>query len=375
MPPSTTAPGDRTDGEASPPGGTTPGHGTEKPDSPTDLSSPSWRYVLRKTAREFSGDQCTDLAASLTYYAVLALFPAALALISILGLVGQSASSVDAITGILRDLGAGTAVDTIQPTLEGLTQNSAAGLTLVLGLLGALWSASGYVGAFGRAMNRVYEVEEGRPAWKLRPVMLLVTVVVVVLAALALVMLVVSGPLADAIGRSLGLGTALVTTWQVVKWPVLVGVVVVIIAVLYWATPNVRQPKFRWVSVGAGVALLTWVALSVLFGVYVANFSSYNKTYGALAGVIVFLLWLWLTNIALLFGAELDAELERGRELQAGIAAEETIQLPARDDRKAVKAEEQRAEDIRRGRELRLARGGDVPAGSAGPDGRDDGST
>ncbi len=331
----------------------------DKPDSPTDITTPSWSFVARKTAREFTHDQCTDLAAALTYYAVLALFPAALALVSILGLVGQGTSSVDAVTGVLRDVGAGSAVDTIKPTLDQLARNQAAGLTFVLGLVGALWSASGYVGAFGRAMNRIYEVEEGRPVWKLRPVMLLVTLVLVVLAATAMVMLVVSGPVAQAIGSSLGVGDALVTTWQIAKWPVLVLVVVLIIAILYWSTPNVRQPKFRWLSVGALVALVTWVVLSALFGFYVANFSSYNKTYGALAGVIVFLLWLWLTNIALLFGAELDAELERGRQLQAGIAAEESIQLPTRDDRGIAKSAEKRREDVRRGRALRRSRGED----------------
>jgi membrane protein len=216
-----------------------------------------------------------------------------------------------------------------------------------------LWSASAYVGAFGRAMNRMYETGEGRPIWKLRPLMLLVTLVLVLLAALTLVGLVVSGPVAEAVGGALGLGSAAVLAWQIAKWPVILLVVMLIVATLYWATPNVRQSKFRWLSMGAALAILVWIVLSAGFGFYVSNFSTYDRTYGSLAGVIVFLLWLWLTNLALLFGAELDAELERGRELQAGIPAERTIQLPARDTAGIEKAEKKAEDDERRGREIR----------------------
>jgi len=328
-----------------------------KPDSPGDLTKPSWSYVLKKTAREFAKDQCTDLAAALTYYAVLALFPAAIALLSLVSLVGQGQQTVDTLLGILSAVGASSAADTLRPTLTQLAQTPGAGFALVVGLLGALWSASGYVGAFGRAMNRMYEIGEGRPIWKLRPLMLLVTLVLVVLAAVTLVGLVVSGPVAMAVGNAIGLGSTVVLVWQIAKWPVMLAFVVLIVAILYYATPNVRQPKFRWMSVGALLAIVTWIVLSAAFGFYVANFSSFNKTYGALAGVIVFLLWLWITNLALLFGAELDAELERGRELQAGVAAEESLQLPARDTRNIEKAEAKHEEDVRRGRELRRSRG------------------
>ena len=192
-------------------------------------------------------------------------------------------------------------------------------------------------------MNRIYEVEEGRPIWKLRPVMLLVTLVAVVLVALVALALVVTGPAAQAVGDAIGLGSTAVLVWNIAKWPVMLVVVVLIVALLYYATPNVKQPKFRWISVGALVAIVVWVLASAAFGFYVANFSSYNKTYGSLAGVIVFLLWLWITNLALLFGAELDAELERGRELQAGVAAEETVQLPPRDTRNERQARGQAA--------------------------------
>jgi membrane protein len=338
-----------------------------KVESPSGLSKHSWFYVVRKTMREFSKDQCTDLAAALTYYSVLALFPAVIALTSILGLVGQSDKAVEEVLKIVEDLGGGSLVTSIEPTLQDISSSQSAGLGFVLGLLGALWSASGYVGAFGRAMNRMYEVAEGRPIWKLRPVNLLLTAVLVVLTAIALALLVLTGGVAEAVGNALGLGSTVVLVWNIVKWPLLLAIVIVIVALLYYATPNVKQPKFRWVSVGAVVAIVVWIVASAAFGFYVSNFSSYDKTYGALAGVIAFLLWLWLTNLALLFGGELDAELERGRELQSGIAAEETVQLPPRDTRNIEKAREKEREDVHRGRQLRLGR-----RGHAGRHGKDD---
>ncbi|CAA9406773.1 MAG: Ribonuclease BN [uncultured Nocardioides sp.] len=337
------------------------------PDSPTELTKPSWRYVLRMTAREFSDDQCTDLAAALTYYAVLALFPAAIAILSLVGLVGQGPQTVQTLLDILESIGAGSAADTLGQPLMDLSKNQSAGFGLVTGLAAALWSASGYVGAFGRGMNRIYEIDEGRPFWKLRPTMLLVTVVTVVLTAVVALGLVLTGPAAEAVGDALGLGSAAVTAWNIAKWPVLLAVVVFIVALLYYATPNVKQQKFRFVSVGAVLAIVVWVIASALFGFYVANFSSYDQTYGSLAGVIVFLLWLWITNLALLFGAELDAELERGRELQAGLPAEETIQLPARDTRKIEKAEQKEREAVESGRQLRLTQGEDADPDSEPP--------
>ena len=324
-----------------------------KPESPTDLTRRSWAYVARKTVREFGDDQCTDLAAGLTYYAVLSLFPAAIALISLLGVVGQGQASVDKVIKVLQPLVSPSTLSTVRPALDHIAASQGAGIGLVAGVLGALWSASGYVGAFGRAMNRIYEIDEGRPFWKLRPVVLLVTLVAIVLVAVVLVMLIVSGPLATSIGSVIGLGSQAVTVWNIAKWPVIVVFVVVIVAILYYATPNVRQPRFRWLSIGACVAILIWVLASVAFAFYVATFGSYDKTYGSLAGVVVGLLWLWITNVALLFGAELDSELERGRELQAGIAAEEELQLPARDTRGIRKARSKEQKDIARGRAIR----------------------
>ncbi|MBI2244781.1 MAG: YihY/virulence factor BrkB family protein [Nocardioides sp.] len=325
-----------------------------KIDSPSDLTRHSWLFVARKTVREFSDDQCTDLAAALTYYAVLAVFPAAIALTSLLGLVGQGTSSVETLLGIVDDLGGASVVRSVHDPLIEISRSQAAGLAFVLGLAGALWSASGYVGAFGRAMNRIYEIREGRPVWKLRPLMLLLTLVLVALAAAVLLALVVTGPVADSVGSALGVGSTLLSVWNIAKWPVIALAVVVMVALLYYVTPNVRQPRFRWVSVGAVLAIVTWALVSLAFGFYVANFSSYDKTYGALGGVIAFLLWVWLTNLALLFGAELDAELERGRELQSGIPAERFIQLPPRDTRNIDKAREKDEADERRGRRIRL---------------------
>jgi len=324
-----------------------------KPDAVTDLHKRSWFYVLRKTLHEFSEDQCTDLAAALTYYAVLAVFPAMIALISILGVLGQAEAAVRTVEDTLKPLVSDTVLNTIMGALNGVATSQGAGLALVSGLATALWSASGYVGAFSRAMNRMYEIEEGRPFWKLRPVMLLLTLIAVTLMAVALLMLIVSGPVAESIGNVVGLGSTALTVWSIAKWPVLALIVVIIVALLYYATPNVQQPKFRWISVGAGVAILTWVLASVLFAFYIANFSSYNKTYGSLAGVIITLLFLWITNLALLFGGELDAELERGRQLQAGMPAEEELQLPARDTRNIEKAEKKRDKDAALGREIR----------------------
>ncbi|MEO6882182.1 MAG: YihY/virulence factor BrkB family protein [Mycobacteriaceae bacterium] len=326
---------------------------TSEPDSPTDLTGPTKVHILRRTLREFSRDQCTDLAAALTYYAVLALFPAVVALLSLIGLVGKSQETVDTVLSLLRDAGAGGAADSLKPTLTSLSTSSGAIVAFIIGIAGALWSASGYVNAFSRSMNSIYNKAEGRPVWKLRPAMLAVTVLLVVLVALVLVGLVVSGPVASAVGSTIGLGSAAVTAWSIAKWPVMLVVVVLIVAILYYATPNVKPPKFRWISLGAVLAILVWVVASALFGFYVANFSSYNKTYGAFAGVVVFLLWLWITNVALLFGAELDAELERGRELQAGKPAEEEIQLPHRDE---TKIDKDRAKDEKLVAEARAVR-------------------
>jgi membrane protein len=328
-----------------------------KPDSPAEVTGPSWKYVLRKTLREFSTDRCTDLAAALTYFGTLAVFPALLAFVSILGLVGNAKKSTSSLVALLDGVVPSGALKSVRDILDNLTSSHAAGLTLVVGIVGAIWSASGYVNAFSRAMNRIYSIQEGRPIWKLRPVTLLVTVIALVVAVLAATLLVVSGPIAQQIGRSIGVGNAVVVAWNIVKWPLLAFLAVLILAVLYYATPNLKMPKFRWMSIGSLVALLVWALASLAFVIYAANFSKYNATYGAIGGIIVFLLWAWISNNALLFGAELDAELERGRELQAGIEAEENIQLPPRDTRQSDKKAKKHEKDVQIGRELRESRG------------------
>ncbi|WP_263119676.1 YihY/virulence factor BrkB family protein [Cellulomonas fimi] len=328
-----------------------------KPDSPGDLTKRSWGYVLRTTVREFGHDQCTDLAAALTYYAVLAIAPGLLAVVSILGLVGDGQQLVeDLVSTAAGIVGQDTAQDTLKPILDNISNSPGAGLTFVVSLVVALWSASGYVTAFSRGINRVYEIDEGRPIWKLRPVLLVVTLVLVLFAVVIVVAVVLSGDIAEQVGEAIGLSAVAVTVWDIAKWPVVLALVVLAVAILYYFTPNVRQPKFRWMSVGALLAVVVWIVASVGFGLYVANFGSYGSTYGSLAGVIILLLWLWITNLALLFGAELDAEVERGRELQGGIEAERTIQLPPRDTRASDKKQAKREEDVRRGRRLRESR-------------------
>src|SRR6476660_1083326 len=328
-----------------------------EPDRPTDVTNPSSKHIAKKTLREFTQAHCRDLAASLTYYSVLSIFPALLALVSLLGIFGDPQKTISALLDIVQGFAPGQTVDTIRPVVEDLANSAAAGLTFILGLLTALWSASGYVGAFGRAMNRVYEVDEGRPFLKLRGTMLGVTVVNLLIVVVLAAMLVLSGPVAESVGHLIGLGGAFLAVWNVAKWPVMLVLVIVAIAVLYYATPNVKQPKFRWMSMGSAIALVVFLLASLAFGFYVAYSNSYNKTYGAIGGVIIALLWLWILNMSLLFGAEFDTETERGRQLQAGIEAEETIQLPPRDTKKSDKLQAKEEEDIRRGRELREEHG------------------
>lgn len=305
----------------------------DEPDSPPDLSTRSWMGVFRRTVKEFKADNLTDWAAALTYYGVLALFPAIIALVSIIGLVGPSATQ-----GLLDNLSKLTPGPANQIVTDAVNQvasgRGTAGVAFVLGLAGALWSASGYVGAFARASNAIYEVDEGRPFWKLRPMQLVVTAVMILLLAACAIAVVVTGPVARQVGDVIGAGSAAVTAWDIAKWPVIALVVITMFSILYYAAPNVKQPGMKWITPGGVAALVLWLIASAAFAFYVANFSSYNKTYGALGGVIAFLVWLWVSNIAVLMGAELNAELERGRELEQGLPAEDEIQLEPRDTRK-----------------------------------------
>ena len=289
--------------------------------------------VLKRTAREFQEDNITDWAAALTYYGVLAIFPAMLALVSVLGLLGQS--STQALIDNLGQVAPGPAKDIFTTAIQNLQQSQgAAGVLFVVGLAAALWSASGYVAAFMRASNAIYDVEEGRPFLRKGSVRVGVTLVMLVLLAISALAVVISGGLADHVGRLLGLGSTVVAVWDVAKWPVLLVVVSLMFSILYWASPNVRQPGFRWVTPGGLLAVVVWLVASAAFAFYVANFGSYNKTYGALGGVIVFLVWLWISNIAVLLGAELNAEIERGRQIEAGHPPDAEPFLEPRDTRK-----------------------------------------
>jgi membrane protein len=287
------------------------------PATPTHLGLRSWLGVLKRTISEFRADNLTDLAAALTYYAVLAIFPALIALVSILGLVGHSATQP--LINNLDKLAPGPARQIFTGAVQGLQHSrGAAGLLFIVGIAGALWSASGYIAAFMRASNTIYDIEEGRPFWVTIPVRLTVTLVIVLLLAISALAVVITGGLATQVGKLLGIGSTPVTVWDIAKWPVLILFVSFIFSILYWASPNVKHPGFRWLSPGGVFAVVVWLIASGAFALYVANFASYNKTYGALAGVIIFLVWLWLSNTALLLGAEFNAELERGRQIEAG---------------------------------------------------------
>jgi membrane protein len=287
------------------------------PATPTHLGLRSWLGVLKRTISEFRADNLTDLAAALTYYAVLAIFPALIALVSILGLVGHSATQP--LINNLDKLAPGPARQIFTGAVQGLQHSrGAAGLLFIVGIAGALWSASGYIAAFMRASNTIYDIEEGRPFWVTIPVRLIVTLVIVLLLAISALAVVITGGLATQVGKLLGIGSTPVTVWDIAKWPVLILFVSFIFSILYWASPNVKHPGFRWLSPGGVFAVVVWLIASGAFALYVANFASYNKTYGALAGVIIFLVWLWLSNTALLLGAEFNAELERGRQIEAG---------------------------------------------------------
>jgi len=314
--------------------------GGKTPEKPSDLPGRGWKATLRRTISEFQDDNLTDWAAALTYYAVQALFPALLVLVALLGLLGN-AGTVNDLLGIVRTVGSTSAVDTIRPAINGVVASKGgAGALLGIGLLGALWSASGYIGAFIRASNVVYEVKEGRPFYKLRPLQILVTIVMTLLLALVAISITLTGSLARAVGDAVGLGSTAVTVWGIAKWPVLLAVVVSMVALLYYVAPNVRQPKIRWISPGGLLALALWALASAAFGFYVANFGSYNKTYGTLGALISLLVWLWITNLALLLGIEFDAEIERSRELSAGLPAEEEIQLEPREPAKETDAKD-----------------------------------
>jgi membrane protein len=303
----------------------------DAPAEPTDLPKRSWWQILKRTVKEFQDDNLTDWAAALTYYGVMSLFPMLVVLVALLGLLGHYPQTSDALLRIIDQIGPHTAVDTFRKPIQGIVRSKGgAGALVGIGLLGSLWSASGYVGAFMRASNVIYEVKEGRPFWKLRPLQVALTLLVVMLITAVAIAIVVTGPIARAVGDQVGLGNQAVTLFNITKWPLIVLVLLTIVGLLYYVAPNVRQRGFPWITPGGVLSLVVWAAASAGLAFYAAKFGSYQKTYGSLAGAILFLVWLWVSNMALLLGLELNAELERGRELAAGLPADRELQLPPR---------------------------------------------
>jgi membrane protein len=311
----------------------------DEPDRPTDMSKRSWWNVLKRTAKEFGADKLTDWAAALTYYAILSIFPGLLVLLSAFNLLPDKTEK--AVLDNLTSIAPGAIATPLNDFVGNLNNAShAAGILAIVGILGALWSASGYVAAFMRAANSIYDVPEGRPFWKILPVRLGVTVAVGVLIGIAAVSVVFTGRFAEQIGKPFGIGPQFVRVFDWAKWPGLVIVLMIVLAILYWATPNARQAGFRWVTPGSIVAVVLWIAASAGFALYVSNFGSYNKTYGTLGGIIAFLVWLWISNIVILLGAEFDAELERGRAIEGGLSPDEEPYMPLRDDRKVKEGDD-----------------------------------
>jgi membrane protein len=314
-----------------------PEEGVRRDYRPTGADAKTGLFAtLKRSATEFSEDNLTDWAAALTYYGLLSLFPALIALVSLVGLFGDPQSTSRTITDIITGIGPQSAAQTFSGPIQSITSHrSTAGIALVVGLLVALWSASGYVGAFTRASNVIYETPEGRPFWKLRPLQILVTLAVVILMAIVALGLVLTGPIVDAVAQPIGISSTATTVWDIAKWPVLAALFVAMISILYYTSPNVKLRGFKWVTPGSIVALVVWVLASAGFAFYVSNFSSYDKTYGTLAGVVVLLMWFWITNLAILFGHELNAERERSAEIGEGkTRAERELQLEPRSEPK-----------------------------------------
>ena len=295
--------------------------------------------TLKRTATEFMEDNLTDWAAALTYYGLLALFPALIAMVSLIGLVGDPKSTTESLTEIVTEIGPASAAETFSGPIESIASNqSAAGFAFIAGLAVALWSASGYVGAFMRASNVIYETPEGRPFWKLRPLQLAVTLVMVVLMAVLALALVMTGPVVEAVAGPIGLGDTAISVWNIARWPAMLAIFLFMVALLYYASPNVKLRGFKWVTPGSLVAIVVWAIASAAFAFYVANFGSYDKTYGTLGGLVALLVWFWISNLAILFGHQLNAERERSLEIEEGRPrAEREIQLEPRSEPKEQK--------------------------------------
>jgi membrane protein len=305
------------------------------PNDPTDLGGGSWLAAAKRTLKEYKADELQDRAAALTYFGIQSIFPGLLVLVSLLGIFSRSATH-PLISNLSQALPSSVQKIILSDVNHLQHSHTASGILGVAGLALALWSASNYVAAFMRASNVIYDVPEGRPIWKTAPIRISVTVVTMILLTAAAVIVVVTGGLARRIGNALDVGSTAVTVWDFAKWPVLLIIVGLILAILFWASPNARH-GFQWVSPGGFIAVALWLIASALFAVYVANFGHYNKVYGSLGGVIIFLIWMWISNVAVLLGAEFNAELERGRAIAGGHPADQEPFAELRDDRKLRK--------------------------------------
>ncbi|MFS0852163.1 YihY/virulence factor BrkB family protein [Microbacterium sp. 179-I 3D4 NHS] len=321
--------------------------------SPRDLGSRSWKFVTRTVGRKFAADFAADIAAGLTFHGVLALIPALLVAVSIVSLLGSESEVVGFALTVIRSVSTEQTADAVGGVIDELTDSSIAGFALVFGVALTIWAVARYIAAFGRGMNRVYEVEEGRSPWALKTMQILVAVVLLIAAAFAGVVLVASGPVAKAIGEALSLGDTVLVVWRILRWPILLGIVIACIAFVYDRASNVRHPRFRWLSWGAVVAIVLLAAASALFGLYVTNIADYERVYGSLAGAIIFLLWMWIANLSLMLGVEFDAAVERARELRAGEPAEARARLPLRDRSRIVRKQARRSAEIQEARGLR----------------------
>jgi membrane protein len=287
--------------------------------------------IIKRTLRSFYDDQMTHHAAALTYYALMSLFPAVLLALSLLGLLGQYPETYNAIMGYLREVAPASVVDPLDRSLRGALQSKGTAATaLVVSVVVALYGTTGALEAARRALNVVFEVDGGRSFLRRKAIDVASTFVLMALVLASLVMVFVGGGFAEDMLGFIGLGSTTARVWNIVRWPGAVAVAMLVFAFIYYVTPDVQQRSFRWVTPGAAVGVLLWLGASFGLSTYVSKVGDVGAIYGAFAGAIVLVAWLWLTNVALLLGAELNAEIERERELGEGVPQRETLNRPAR---------------------------------------------
>lgn len=319
----------------------------------TDLDAASWRFVVRSVVRRFVTDQCPDKAAALTFYAILTVIPAAMVIVSLVSLLGPDSEVLRLVVGVVSALASEAASDILRDVIDELAGSSIAWIALLGGVALTFWSGSRYVAAFSRAMNGIYRAEEGRRLWWMRVTHLAIALVLLVAVTTAVLVIGLSDRVVAAIGERLGWGDAALVAWVIVRWPLLVIVSVAALAVLSYFSSNVRHPRLRWMTFGASSTLLVLLLASLLFSFYTSNVAQYERIYGSLAGIIVFLLWLWIANLALLGGVEFDAAVERARELKGGEPAEHRPRLALRDTSTLPQKAQRERKEVAAARSLR----------------------